>query len=188
VSDLLAAWSKGDEGALSALLPRVYAELRLLARTHLRREREGHSFQSGDLVNEVYLRLVQQRSVSWEHRTHFFGVAAALMRRILVDHARRRLYRKRGGAVVFVPLDDAWLGTSARPRDLVALDEALRRLESIDPRKARVVELKYFGGCTVEEIAALLHLAPITVKRDWALARRWLYRAIATTPASGAPR
>lgn len=176
VSELLKAWSAGDRDALERLMPLVYRELRLLARRHMRRERGGHSWQSSDLVNEAYLRLVQQRDPNWQHRGHFFAVAAHIMRRILVDHARNHRYQKRGGGAVRIPLEDVALVSSAPARDVIALDEAMQQLERHDRRKAQVVELKYFGGLTVDEIADHLAVSAITVKRDWAMAKAWLYR------------
>jgi RNA polymerase sigma factor (TIGR02999 family) len=175
-SRLLLAWCAGDKSALSELIPLVYKELRWLARRQMRGERAGHSLQTTDLVNEAYLRLVDQRHARWEHRSQFFAVAAAMMRRILVDHARRHRYQKRGGNAIRIDMDDVALMSPAQPDDIVALDDALRRLEQYDKRKSSVVELRYFGGLTVNEIAELLGVAPITVKRDWSMAKAWLYR------------
>jgi RNA polymerase sigma factor (TIGR02999 family) len=175
-SRLLLAWCAGDKSALSELIPLVYKELRWLARGQMRGERAGHSLQTTDLVNEAYLRLVDQRHARWEHRSQFFAVAAAMMRRILVDHARRHRYQKRGGNAIRIDMDDVALMSPARPDEIVALDDALRRLEQYDKRKSSVVELRYFGGLTVNEIAELLGVAPITVKRDWSMAKAWLYR------------
>ncbi|MET0166971.1 MAG: sigma-70 family RNA polymerase sigma factor [Vicinamibacterales bacterium] len=175
-SRLLLAWCAGDEDALGKLIPLVYKELRWLARRQMRGERAGHSLQTTDLVNEAYLRLVGQRHVRWEHRSQFFGVAAGMMRRILVDHARRYRYQKRGGNAIRIDMDDVALMSPARPDEIVALDDALRRLEQYDKRKSSVVELRYFGGLTVNEIAELLGVAPVTVKRDWSMAKAWLYR------------
>ena len=175
-SQLLLAWCAGDESALSKLLPLVYKELRWLARRQTRGERAGHLLQTTDLVNEAYLRLVDQRHVRWEHRSQFFAVAAGMMRRILVDHARRHRYQKRGGNAIRIDIDDVELMSPARPDEIVALDDALRRLKQYDERKSAVVELRYFGGLTVDEIAELLDVSPITVKRDWSMAKAWLYR------------
>lgn len=178
VSQLLTAWGQGDGDALDKLIPLVYRELRLLARRQIRDERAGHSLQATDLVNEAYLRLMQQQDARWQHRSQFLAIAAKMMRRILVDRARRRGYQKRGAHAVHVDIDDVAVMSPERPDAVVALDEALRRLEQHDPRKATVVELRYFGGLTTDEIAACLGVAPITVKRDWALAKAWLSREI----------
>lgn len=175
-SQLLLAWCAGDESALTELIPLVYKELRWLARRQMRREQAGHSLQTTDLLNEAYLRLVDQRHARWEHRSQFFAVAAAMMRRILVDHARKHRYQKRGGNAIRVDMDEVALISPARPDEIVALDDALRRLEQYDKRKSSVVELRYFGGLTIDEIAGLLGVAPITVKRDWSMAKAWLYR------------
>src|SRR4051812_34923746 len=176
VSQLLAAWADGDTHARDRLLPLVYGELRRLARRQLRRERAGCSLQSTDLVNEAYLRLVQQRDPGWRTRTHFLAMAARIMRRILVDRARRRRYLKRGGDAVHLDLESGALVSPAPDMDVAALDEALQRLEHHDRRKSAVVELRYFGGLTVEEISEFLGVSPITVKRDWSLAKAWLHR------------
>ena len=179
VSHLLVAWAAGDKSALDKLMPLVYRELRYLAKRQMRRERRDHTLQTTDLVNEAYLRLVQQREAQWQHRSQFFAIAASLMRRILVDHARRRGYQKRGGGAFRLTIDDLVVASPTPAHDIVALDDALRELDRRDKRKATVVELRYFGGLTVEEIADLLGVAPITVKRDWAMAKAWLYRQIA---------
>jgi RNA polymerase sigma factor (TIGR02999 family) len=160
-------------------MPLVYRELRYLARRKMRGERSGHSLQATDLVNEAYLRLAQQHDAGWCHRTQFFAVAARVMRRILIDRARSHQYQKRGGPARHVAIDDVALVSPARPEELVILDAALQRLEQHHSRKAAVVELRYFGGLTTEEIAEHLGVAPITVKRDWSLAKAWLYREMA---------
>lgn len=178
VSELLVAWGAGDRNALDRLLPLIYRELRYLARRQLRRERPDHSFQTADLVNEAYLRLVGQRNASWRHRQQFLAVTAKIMRRILVDHARRAHYQKRGGGAVRIALDDLTLVSAAASEDVVALDDALQKLSLHDERKSQVVELRYFGGLTVEEIAQHLGVSPITVKRDWSIAKAWLSRQI----------
>jgi RNA polymerase sigma factor (TIGR02999 family) len=178
VSELLVAWGAGDRTALDRLLPLVYRELRYLARRQLRRERPDHSLQTTDLVNEAYLRLVGHRNANWQHRAQFLAVSARIMRRILVDHARRTQYQKRGGGAVRIPLDDVTLVSGAASEDVVALDDALQKLSLHDPRKCQVVELRYFGGLTVEEIAQHLGVAEITVKRDWSIAKAWLSRQI----------
>jgi RNA polymerase sigma factor (TIGR02999 family) len=178
VSQLLVAWAAGDRSALDRLLPIIYGELRYLARRQLRRERPDHSFQTTDLVNEAYLRLVGQRNANWQHRAQFLAVTARIMRRILVDHARRAQYQKRGGGAVRITLDDMTLVSAATSQDVLALDDALRQLSLHDDRKFQVVELRYFGGLTVEEIAQHLGVSQITVKRDWSIAKAWLSRHI----------
>jgi RNA polymerase sigma factor (TIGR02999 family) len=177
VTALLADWSRGNQGALEHLLPLVYAELRRIAARQLRKERSGHTLQPTALVHEVYLRLVDQRQVDWRGRAHFFGVAAQMMRRILVDHARDLRRAKRGGGALRVSLSDVQVPLE-RAADLVALDDALTALETFDPRKGRVIELRYFGGLSLEETAAALEVSVATVRRDWSLARAWLYREL----------
>ena len=177
VTGLLVAWSKGDEGARSRLIDAVYGELRRLARGYLQRERPDHSLAPTALVHEAYLKLVDQRRVHWQNRSQFFAIAAHLMRRILVDHARSHYAQKRGSAGR-VPLGDHDIGFEALNVDVVALDVALQRLATTYPRQTQLVELRFFGGLTVDEIAAVLDVAPITVKRDWALAKAWLYREL----------
>jgi RNA polymerase sigma-70 factor (ECF subfamily) len=176
VSQLLVAWGGGDSTALDRLIPLVYQELRYLARRHLRRERHDHTLQTTDLVNEAFLRLVKQREGQWQHRSQFFAVAASIMRRILVDHARKRGYQKRGGGAVRLPFDEVALVSPVRADEIIALDEALAKLDRHDKRKSQVVELRYFAGLSVDEIAEFLSVSPITVKRDWAMAKAWLYR------------
>ncbi len=178
VTGLLRAWGAGDAGALDRLVPIVYAELRRQARRYLAREPEGHTLRTTALVHEAYLRLVDQRRARWQSRTQFFAVAAELMRRVLVDHARAHRAAKRGGAAVAEPLEE---GTALAPEpdvDVVALDEALTRLAEFDLRQARVVELRYFAGLGVDEIADVLGVSPATVKRDWTVARAWLRREL----------
>ncbi len=177
VSTLLRAWSDGDQTALENLTPIVYEELRRLARYYMGRERSGHSLQATALVNEAYLKLVDCKRMRWENRAHFFAVSAQLMRRILVDHARRH-NQKRGAGVQHVELEDSAIDGATRDDDLVALDEAMHALAQIDPRKAQVVELRFFGGLSVEESAEVLKVSPVTVMRDWSTARAWLYREI----------
>jgi RNA polymerase sigma-70 factor (ECF subfamily) len=174
-SVLLRAWSDGDRNALDKLAPIVYDELRRLARYYLHRERPGHSLQATALVNEAYLRLVDYKRMRWENRAHFFAVSAQLMRRILVDHARRHNL-KRGGGVQHVELQDTVVIGEDRAENLLALDEALQSLARMDARKARVVELRFFGGLSVEETAEVLQISTVTVMRDWSSARAWLYR------------
>jgi RNA polymerase sigma-70 factor (ECF subfamily) len=176
-SGLIAAWSKGDEQALNDLIPLVYPDLRRIARQHLWRN-PNQTLQSAALANEAYLKLIQARGIQCESRTHFFALCAMTIRRILVDYARKGRYEKRGGDAVRVPLEEALLGTRARGVELLALDDALASLFKIDPRKSRVVELRYFGGLTVEETAELLGISPETVLRDWKMAKTWLYREL----------
>ena len=178
VSGLLQAWAAGDRGALDRLTPVVYDELRRLARGYLRRERTGHSLQTTALVNEAYVRLVDYKRMQWQNRAHFFAVSAQLMRRILVEHARRHNL-KRGADVQHVSLEAAAEVGGARSDDLVALDDALKALERLDHRKAQVVEMRFFGGLSVEETAEVLKVSPITVMRDWNTAKAWLYRELA---------
>ncbi len=175
VSTLLRAWSAGDRGALDKLAPIVYDELRRLAHYYLNGERSDHSLQTTALVNEAYLRLVDYRRMRWQNRAHFFAVSAQLMRRILVDHARRR-NAKRGGGVRHCSLDEVAVVDPRRTKDLVALDDALNALGQFDARKVRVVELRFFGGLSVEETAQVLDVSAVTVMRDWTTARAWLYR------------
>jgi len=181
VTMLLNAWSDGSQDALDELMPLVYQELRKLARSYLRAERPEHTLQPTALVNEAYLRLVDQRNVRWQNRRHFFGIAAQLMRRILVDHARQRQSEKRGGGEALIPFEDA-KGVPAKARDLVALDEALKDFATIDPRSAKIVELRQFGGLSIDETADVLEISPATVKRDWTLAKAWLRRATLKGP------
>lgn len=177
VTTILRAWSDGDRAALDRLTPIVYDELRRLARQYMRRERSGHSLQTSALVNEAYLRLVDYKRMRWHDRAHFFAVSAQLMRRILVDHARRHNL-KRGGGIPHVSLDNAVEVAGDPATDLVALDEALNALARLDPRKVQVVEMRFFGGLSVEETAAVLKVSPVTVMRDWSSATAWLYREL----------
>jgi RNA polymerase sigma factor (TIGR02999 family) len=182
---LLLAWSAGDEHALERLTPIVYHELHRLANAYLARERPDHTLQATALVNEAYLRLVDLQGVGWQGRTHFFAVAARMMRRILVDFARSRGYQKRAGGEERVLLDDA-LAVEGKPgTDLVALDDALTRLAALDPRKSQVVELRFFGGLRAEEIAETLKISPETVTRDWRAAKAWLYRQLSEASSLG---
>src|SRR6476659_3838631 len=178
VTQLLIGWSKGDKEALDQLLPIVYDELRRQAARYLRRERVGHTLQTTALIHEAYLRLVDQKSVQWQNRAQFFGIAAQLMRRILVDHARSRKRVKRGGSDVRVSLAEASLTVKARDLDVLAIDEALDRLAQVDERQAKVVELRFFSGLWVEETAEVLQISPATVKREWSMAKAWLHREI----------
>jgi RNA polymerase sigma factor (TIGR02999 family) len=179
VTGLLRAWGAGEAGALDRLVPIVYGELRRQARRYLAREPEGHTLQTTALVHEAYLRLVDQRYARWESRTQFFAVAAQVMRRVLVDHARAHGAAKRGGAAISVPLEESTAPVPEPDVDVVALDEALTRLAAFDPRQARVVELRYFAGLDVGEAAEVLGVSPATVKRDWTVARAWLRRELA---------
>lgn len=179
ITALLRAWGDGDTLALDELMPLVHAELRRLARAKLRRERPGHTIQPTALVNEAYLRLVDQRRVRWQNRAHFFGIAAELMRRVLVDHARRRQAAKRGGPLRVVTLDDAVAPVEPRDVELIALDQALERLASFDDRQSRLVVMRFFGGLSVEEAAAALGVSRATAERDWTMARAWLHRTLA---------
>jgi RNA polymerase sigma-70 factor, ECF subfamily len=177
VSALLRAWSGGDPRALARLTPIVYDELHRLARRYMKRERPGHSLQTTALVNEAYTRLVDYKRMQWQDRAHFFAVSAQLMRRILVEHARRRNL-KRGGGVQHVSLDEATIVGDDGDMDLVALDDAMNTLARLDPRKVQVVEMRFFGGLSVEETAEVLKVSSVTVKRDWRAARTWLYREL----------
>jgi RNA polymerase sigma factor (TIGR02999 family) len=178
ITQLLQAWSDGNQDALDKLAPFVYGELHRLARYYMRGERRGHTLQTTELVNEAYLRLIDWKNVRWQNRAHFFGVAAQMMRRILVDFARSRRYAKRGGDGCRVSLSEAAVVSSEQGADFIALDEALQSLAAIDPRKARIVELRFFGGLSVEEAAEVLKISPRTVMRDWTLAQAWLYREL----------
>ena len=178
VSQLLRAWRNGDQGALDKLTPIVYAELHRLARRYMRGERAGHSLQTTALVNEAYMRLVDYKRMQWQNRAHFFAVSAQLMRRILVDHARRHNL-KRGGGLKRVSLENIALVDNERGEDLVALDDAMKRLAEFDSRKAQVVEMRFFGGLSVEETAEVLRISAVTAMRDWSTARAWLYRELA---------
>jgi RNA polymerase sigma factor (TIGR02999 family) len=176
VTRLLQAWSKGDEHALGRVIPLIYRELRQRAHRCMRGERPGHSLQTSALINEAYLRLAGAAPVAWESRSHFLSIAARMMRRILVDRARARRSLKRGGEDRLVTLDEQYLVAGQPPRDLVTLDDALTALSELDPRKGRVVELRFFGGLSVEETADVLAVSPQTVMRDWKLAKVWLLR------------
>jgi RNA polymerase sigma factor (TIGR02999 family) len=178
ITELLVAWSEGDRAALDELMPLVYDELRGLASAYLARERQGHTLQTTALVHEAYVKLVDQRRVEWQNRAHFFGVAAQMMRRILVSHARAHRAKKRGHGALPLSLDEA-PEVRAKPKvDLVALDEALDRLTEIDPRQGRVVELRFFGGLSIEEAGEVLSLSPATVGREWRMAKAWLYKEL----------
>jgi len=175
VTALLAELTRGNPEAADKLVPLVYDELKRLARGYMRHERPDHTLQTTALVHEAYLRLVRQRSMSWQGRAHFFGIAAQLMRRILIDHARGHLRARRGGAKEVLPLEEALVFSPERSYQLVKLDEALERLSKLDARQGKIVELRFFGGMSTEETAELLGTSPRTVKRDWALAKAWLH-------------
>jgi len=181
ITRLLRGWQAGDRDALDRLIPLVYDELHLIASRIMARDRRDRTIQTTGLINEAYLRLVDQRDVNWQNRAQFFAIAARIMRRILLDAARRRLREKRGGDAVKVPLDDVEVaspGPAIDRVDVLAVDRALGELEQRDPDLAKIVELKFFGGLTVEETSAVLDISPATVKRDWAFAKGWLYRAL----------
>ena len=178
VTTLLKAWSAGNEQAGEALLPLVYAELRRLARRYMQREREGHTLQSTALVHEAYLRMVDKKGVAWKDRAHFFALAAREMRRILVEHIRAKSAGKRGGKALKLPLEEADAVVEQKDKQLLALEEALQSLEALDQQQARLVELRYFGGLTVEELALVLDVSTATVERKWRTARTWLYHQV----------
>jgi RNA polymerase sigma-70 factor (ECF subfamily) len=178
VTQLLGDWSGGDKGALEKLIPLVQPELHRLAHQYMSRERAGHTLQTTALLDEAYLLLVDTKKPSWQNRTHFVAAAAQVMRRIMVDHARERHALKRGGGALKVTLDEAALVTETRSEELLALDEALERLATQDPHKSQIVELRYFGGLTVEETAEFLKQSQRTVEREWNMAKAWLYRAL----------
>jgi RNA polymerase sigma-70 factor (ECF subfamily) len=175
VTALLSRLTQGDEAAADRLMPLVYDELKRLARGYMRRERQDHTLQTTALVHEAYLKLVRQQATNWHCRSHFFGIAAQLMRRILIDYARGNLREKRGGAQVILPLDEALAFSSEHSEDLLKIDEALNRLAKLDPRQSQVVELRFFGGLSVDETAEYLNVSPKTVKRDWSVAKAWLH-------------
>ncbi len=181
VTQLLIAWSNGDRGALEKLIPMVYDELRRLARRYMNREPAGHPLQTTALVNEAYLRLIEQKEVKWQNRAHFFAISAQLMRRILVSMARARYADKRGGEARQVSLDEAMVFSDERAAELVALDDAMNELATLDPRRSRVVELRHFGGLSVEETAEVLKVSPDTVMREWKRAKAWLYAELNKT-------
>jgi RNA polymerase sigma-70 factor (ECF subfamily) len=181
VTQLLIDWSKGDKAALDQLMPLVYDELRRLAKRHMARERPEHTLQTSALINEAYLRLVDQKEVHWQNRAHFFAVAAQVMRHILIDHARSYYYTKRGAGAQKIPLDEAAVFTEQRAGEFVALDDALVTLAGLDPRRSQVVELRFFGGLSIEETAEVLKISPVTVQREWRAAKAWLSRFIGPT-------
>ena len=176
LTELLSDWQQGDQSALNKLTPLVYDELRRIAHRYVQRENYGHTLETTALVNEAYLRLAGQKKIDWQNRSHFFAFTAQVMRHILIDHARRRHYVKHGGNVQRVSLAEAEAMSQERARELVAMDEALDELAEFDPRKSRVVELRYFGGLDLEETAEVLEVSIMTVRRDWRAAKAWLYR------------
>jgi RNA polymerase sigma-70 factor, ECF subfamily len=181
VTALLRDLARGDDRAAARLIPLVYSELRRLASNYMRRERPNHTLQATALVHEAYLKLVVQRSVDWKCRAHFFGIAAQMMRRILIDYARSHMRDKRGGGVVPVPLQEALVFAPDQSPQLIKLDRSLDRLAELDPRQARIVELRFFGGLTVDETADALEISPITVKREWSVAKAWLHGDLKTS-------
>ncbi len=185
---LLIDWSKGNREAAAGLMPLVYDELRRLARGYLQRERSDHTLQATGLVHEAYLRLVDQGTTTWQNRAHFFGVAAQLMRRILVDHARRHRRGKRGGALDKVEFDEALAPSVSRDLNVIALDDALQDLAALNPQHSQIVELRFFGGMTIEEVAEVLDVSPRTVQREWRMARAWLRRQIFSEDSNDASR
>ncbi len=183
ITQLLAEWSDGNQTALDKLYPLVYDELHKMARRYMGRERRGHTLQTTALINEAYVRLVDQKNVHWQNRSHFFAISAQIMRRILIDHARREHYAKRGGGAQKISLDEVAIVAVERASSLILLDEALTRLGEIDSRRSQVVELRYFGGLNNEEIAGVLKISENTVTRDWNMARAWLYQELTETVA-----
>jgi RNA polymerase sigma-70 factor (ECF subfamily) len=184
ITQLLAEWSDGNQSALDELYPLVYDELHRLARRYMSRERKGHTLQTTALINEAYVRLVDQRNVHWANRSHFFAISAQIMRRILIDHARRHAYAKRGGGAQQVSLEEAAAVTPEQSVQLIRLDEALTILSELDRRRGQVVELRYFGGLNNEEIAGVLNVSENTVTRDWNMARAWLYQQLTGSAAN----
>lgn|SRR5678815_4078868 len=182
VTELLISWSNGDDQALEKLIPLVYAELRKLARRYMARESPDHTLQTSALINEAYMKLVDQRDVEWQNRAHFFAVAAKVMRHILIDYARGRDSNKRGAGVRKVAFDESVTLTDERAGELVALDDALKELAELDERKSRIVELRFFGGLSNEETAEVMKISPVTVTREWRAARAWLRREMSVTP------
>jgi RNA polymerase sigma-70 factor, ECF subfamily len=187
VTQLLIDWRNGDETALNRLIPIVHEELRRLAHYYMRRERPGHILQTSALINEAYIRLVDHKGMRWQNRAHFYAVASQAMRRVLVDNARSRNYTKRGGGVNFVPIDEAADLVQKTAADLLALDDALTALTAFDSRKSQIVEMRYFGGMSVEETSEALGISPVTVMRDWATAKAWLLREISSQDSTENP-
>lgn len=185
VTELLVAWSNGNQAARDQLMGVVYDELHRLARRYMRRESPGHTLQTSALLNEAFLRLVDQKNVHWQNRAHFFAIAAQMMRRILVDYARSRNYEKRGGGARALSLDEALIVSDARNEEVVNVHEALEKLTEFDSRKGQIVELRFFGGLSIEETAEVLGVSPGTVMRDWTLAKAWLRRELSPDPVEG---
>ena len=179
LTQLLVDWSNGDTAALEKLLPLIDQELRRLAHRYMSRERAGHTLQTTALVNEAFVRLVNRTNVNWQNRAHFFGIAASLMRTILVDHARSHACAKRGGGAFNLELDETMIVSKQKASEVLALDDALNELARLDPQQSRVVELRFFGSLTVEETAEVLHVSPATIKREWSTAKAWLYHELA---------
>ena len=179
VTQLLIEWSNGDKAALDKLMPLIHDELRRLAHHYMSRERGDHTLQTTALVNEAYLRLVNRKDAHWQNRTHFFAIAATLMRNILVDHARSHAYAKRGGGAQKTELNEAMIVSQQRAAEVIALDDVLKKLAALDPQQSKVVELRFFGGLTIEETADVLDLSPATIKREWSTAKAWLYHELA---------
>ena len=186
VTQLLIDWSNGDKAALDKLMPLIHEELRRLAHNYMSRERPDHTLQTTALVNEAYLRLVNRKDVHWQNRTHFFAIAATSMRNILVDHARSHAYAKRGGGAHKTELDEAMVASQKRAAEVLALDDVLKEFAQVDPRQSRIVELRFFGGLTIEETAEVLGLSPATIKREWSTAKAWLYHQLANSKHRGA--
>jgi RNA polymerase sigma factor (TIGR02999 family) len=178
VTGLLHEWRQGDKSAFDKLMPIVYDEIRRIAHRYMQKERDGHTLQTTALINEAYVRLVGQQKIEWQNRAHFFAVTAQVMRHVLIDHARRLQNAKRGGGVQHIALDHVDAMSPERAKELIALDEALSELAKLDPRKSRVVELRYFGGLSLEETADILEISLMTVRRDWRAAKAWLYRRV----------
>jgi RNA polymerase sigma factor (TIGR02999 family) len=187
VTQLLIDWSNGDKTALNQLMPLVYDELRRLAKRHMARERRDHTLQTSALINEAYLRLVDQKDLQWQNRAHFFAVAAQVMRHILIDHARSYQYAKRGAGAQKIPLDEAAIFTQQRAAEFVALDEALEALAGVDSRRSQVVELRFFGGLSIEETAEVMKISAPTVQREWRVARAWLRHFVSNNGPSENP-
>ncbi len=184
ITQLLMNWSQGDKSALDHLVPLVYPELRRLAKRHMGRENSAHTLQTSALINEAYLKLVDQQNVKWQNRAHFFAVAAQVMRHILVDHARTRNYAKRGGGAPKLPLDEAAALTEQRAGQLIALDDALRDLAALDERKSQIIELRFFGGLSLEETAEVMKISQSTVQREWRAAKAWLHHTMSNADES----
>jgi RNA polymerase sigma factor (TIGR02999 family) len=181
VTELLQDWGEGDESALERLLPLVYDELHRLAHQHMRREQPGHILQTSALINEAYMRMVDSPRIHWQNRAQFFGIAVRVMRRILVDEARKRKSHKRGGDVIYVTLNEATNVAQEQAANVIALDDALKSLEAIDPRQSKIIELRFFGGLSIDETAQVLEVSPGTVMRDWTFARAWLKNEMSQT-------